>query len=176
MHIRPLLPGLSTIVIEKTHRFGGTSAYSGASIWLPGTAVQERAGLPDSTENARTYLRAVLGDSESDRQDAYVDTAPAVVALLEKNPHIEFEWRAFPDYYKAAGRMDYGRAINPLDLPTRRRRGPRARSFVPRPIDRPAGDHAPGNAERWPRPDRPSPGGRSGTGHAELRTETAAPR
>ena len=34
--------GLTTIVLEKTDRFGGTSAYSGASIWLPGTQVQER--------------------------------------------------------------------------------------------------------------------------------------
>lgn len=108
--------GLTTIVLEKTDRFGGTSAYSGASIWLPGTQVQERAGLPDSTENARTYLRALLGDSESERQNAYVETAPDVVALLEQNPHIEFEFRAFPDYYKAEGRMDTGRSINPLDL------------------------------------------------------------
>ncbi len=92
--------GLTTIVLEKTDRFGGTSAYSGASIWLPGTQVQERAGLPDSTENARTYLRALLGDAESERQDAYVETAPDVVALLEQNPHIEFEFRAFPDYYR----------------------------------------------------------------------------
>nr|Q04616.3 RecName: Full=3-oxosteroid 1-dehydrogenase; AltName: Full=Steroid 1:2-dehydrogenase [Rhodococcus opacus]AAB02831.1 3-oxosteroid delta(1)-dehydrogenase [Rhodococcus opacus] len=108
--------GLTTIVLEKTDRFGGTSAYSGASIWLPGTQVQERAGLPDSTENARSYLRALLGDAESERQDAYVETAPAVVALLEQNPNIEFEFRAFPDYYKAEGRMDTGRSINPLDL------------------------------------------------------------
>lgn len=108
--------GLRTVVLEKTDLFGGTSSYSGASIWLPGTQVQERASLPDSTENARTYLRSLLGDAESARQDAYVDTAPAVVALLEQDPNIEFEFRAFPDYYKAEGRMDTGRSINPLDL------------------------------------------------------------
>ncbi|MFC4603989.1 FAD-dependent oxidoreductase [Rhodococcus kronopolitis] len=108
--------GLRTVVLEKTDLFGGTSSYSGASIWLPGTQVQERAGLPDSTENARTYLRNLLGDAESVRQDAYVDTAPVVVELLEKDPNIEFEFRAFPDYYRREGRMDSGRSINPLDL------------------------------------------------------------
>ncbi|MGW5071932.1 FAD-dependent oxidoreductase [Rhodococcus sp. NPDC004095] len=108
--------GLRTVVLEKTDLFGGTSSYSGASIWLPGTQVQERAGLPDSTELARTYLRALLGDVESERQDAYVETAPAVVEFLEQNPNIDFEFRAFPDYYKADGRLDTGRSINPLDL------------------------------------------------------------
>ena len=108
--------GLRTAVLEKTGLFGGTSSYSGGSIWLPGTQVQERAGLPDSTELARTYLRTLLGDAESDRQDAYVDTAPAVVEFLERDPNIEFEFRAFPDYYRADGRLDTGRSINALDL------------------------------------------------------------
>ncbi|MGG7100399.1 FAD-dependent oxidoreductase [Rhodococcus sp. 24CO] len=109
--------GLKTVILEKTARFGGTSAYSGAAIWLAGTSVQERAGIGDSLEKARTYLRALLGDHELERQEAFVDTAPAVVELLEKDPNIEFEWRPFPDYYKRPGRMDSGRAINPINLP-----------------------------------------------------------
>ncbi|MGO4200976.1 FAD-dependent oxidoreductase [Rhodococcus sp. TAF43] len=165
--------GLSTIVLEKTDLFGGTSSYSGASIWLPGTQVQERAGLQDSTENARTYLRNLLGDAESVRQDAYVDTAPVVVALLEKDPNIEFEYRAFPDYYKAEGRMDSGRSINPLDLDPADI-GDLAGKIRPElDQDRTGQGHAPGKLI----------GGRAligrllaavqGTGNAELRTGTA---
>ena len=45
--------GLSTVVVEKTALLGGTSAYSGGACWLPGSAVQQRAGIPDSTEGAR---------------------------------------------------------------------------------------------------------------------------
>ena len=52
--------GLRTVVVEKTDRIGGTSAYSGGACWLPGTQVQQRAGIPDSTDSARTYLAAVL--------------------------------------------------------------------------------------------------------------------
>lgn len=165
--------GRRTLVLEKTSLFGGTSAYSGASVWLPGTAVQARAGLEDSTDKARTYLRAVVGERELDRQEAYVSTAPEVVELLESDPNIEFEWRAFPDYYKAPGRMDLGRAINPLDLPDHEVGSLRKLIRPEADVDR-AG---------MPHPEGTLIGGRAligrllmaleGTGNAELRTETA---
>ena len=53
---------LSTLVLEKSALLGGTSAYSGAACWLPGSEVQRRSGVPDSTESARTYLSSLLGD------------------------------------------------------------------------------------------------------------------
>ena len=48
--------GLRTLVVEKTPYLGGTSAYSGGACWLPGSQVQQRAGIPDSTDGAREYL------------------------------------------------------------------------------------------------------------------------
>lgn len=86
--------GLDTVVLEKTAVFGGTSSYSSASLWLPGSVVQKRAGLDDSTDKARTYLRTLLGDTGADRQEAYVTTAPEVVDFLERDPHLEFEVQA----------------------------------------------------------------------------------
>jgi 3-oxosteroid 1-dehydrogenase len=109
--------GRSVVVLEATDRLGGTSAYSGAACWLPGTRVQERAGIGDSPEAARTYLRALLGKGTAAHQDAFVEHAPELVAFLERDPAIAFEWRPFPDYFAAPGRMDAGRAISPLDLP-----------------------------------------------------------
>ncbi|WP_406135029.1 FAD-dependent oxidoreductase [Streptomyces sp. NBC_01089] len=109
--------GLDTTVIERTALFGGTSAYSGAACWLPGSRVQSRAGAGDSTELARAYLRALLGEETADRQDVFVAYAPAVVDLLEQNPDIAFAWQAFPDYFAAPGRLDRGRSIVPVDLP-----------------------------------------------------------
>lgn len=109
--------GRSTVVLEATDRVGGTSSYSGAACWLPGTQVQERAGIGDSSESARTYLRALLGEATAAHQDAFVAHAPELVAFLEQDPALAFEWRPFPDYFAAPGRMDLGRAINPLDLP-----------------------------------------------------------
>ncbi|TDC97411.1 FAD-binding protein [Actinomadura sp. 7K507] len=109
--------GLRTLVLEKTKVLGGTSAYSGSAIWLPGTRVQERAGIGDSTESARTYLRAVLGDGGAAHREAFLSTAPELVEFLEKDPAIEFRFQAFPDYFDAPGRLDMGRSFVPLELP-----------------------------------------------------------
>ncbi|MEV8637927.1 FAD-dependent oxidoreductase [Streptosporangium sp. NPDC051023] len=114
--------GLRTAVLERTPLLGGTSAYSGSAAWLPGSQVQARAraGIGDSTESARVYLRALLGEGTARRREAFLETAPKVVEFLERNPAIEFEWRAFPDYFDAPGRMDAGRSFVPLDLPADR--------------------------------------------------------
>lgn len=109
--------GVDTVVLEKTPLLGGTSAYSGAACWLPGTEVQQRAGNTDSTESARTYLRALLGDEQVDKQEAFLRTAPELVAAMEADPSLEFSWRAFPDYFDLPGRVPGGRSFVPADLP-----------------------------------------------------------
>ncbi|WP_248964143.1 FAD-dependent oxidoreductase [Sphaerisporangium perillae] len=112
--------GLRTAVLERTALLGGTSAYAGAAVWLPGSAVQQRAGIGDSTESARAYLMALIGEAEAERREAFLATAPEVVAFLERDPAIEFEWRPFPDYFPAPGRAEAGRSLVPLDLPAER--------------------------------------------------------
>ena len=110
--------GAETVLLEATALLGGTTSYSGAACWLPGTQVQQRSAAGDSTESARTYLRALLGEDTAAQQDAFVAHAPELVAQLEADPAVEFEWRAFPDYFAAPGRLDRGRSFVPLDLPT----------------------------------------------------------
>lgn len=109
--------GLSTVVLEKSSLLGGTSAYSGAAAWLPGSDVTRRAGSADSTESGRTYLRALLGEAGVERQEAFLEAAPAVVAELEAEPAIELVAQAFPDYFEAPGRVPGGRSIVPVPLP-----------------------------------------------------------
>ncbi|GGO72776.1 FAD-dependent oxidoreductase [Nonomuraea cavernae] len=112
--------GLRTVVLEKTALVGGTSAYAGAAVWLPGSQVQQRAGIGDSTESARAYLTALLGEAEAERREAFLETAPEVVAFLERDPAIDFAFRPFPDYFAAPGRSAAGRSFVPLDLPAER--------------------------------------------------------
>ncbi|RSN63781.1 FAD-binding protein [Actinomadura sp. WAC 06369] len=113
--------GRRTAVLEKTALLGGTTAYAGASIWLPGTRVQRRAGIDDdSTESARAYLTALLGDGPAALREAFLETAPQVVEFLESDPAVEFEWQAFPEYYDAPGRTARGRSFVPLPLPAER--------------------------------------------------------
>ncbi|WP_413098229.1 FAD-binding protein [Streptomyces sp. Inha503] len=110
--------GLDTLVVEKTECYGGTTAYAGACLWLPGNPAQFRAGLEDSAELGRTYFRAVVGDSApAETQDAYIDHAGPTVAFLEKDPRIRFEHRPFPDYFEAPGRFPLGRGVFPVEYP-----------------------------------------------------------
>jgi 3-oxosteroid 1-dehydrogenase len=116
--------GLSTVVLERTELCGGTSAYSGGACWLPGSEVQQRAGLGDSTESARDYLSAVLRDPDPVKLEAFLAEAPALVKLLETDEAFDFEWLPFPEYFDAPGRVAMGRSIQPsavkrADLPER---------------------------------------------------------
>ncbi len=111
--------GLSVAVVEKSPLLGGTSAYSGGACWLPGSAVQQRAALPDSTAGARSYLDAILEPADERRRaqlDAFLAHAPALVAELEADPDLDFEWLPFPEYYDAPGRVPMGRSIQPVKV------------------------------------------------------------
>lgn len=106
--------GLRTVVVEKTDKLGGTSAYSGGACWLPGSEVQQRAGIADSTESARTYLGAILDHPDRDKIEAFLAEAPRLVARLEEDAAIAFEWLPFPEYFDAPGRVSWGRSIQPV--------------------------------------------------------------
>jgi len=108
--------GLSTVVLERTPLIGGTSAYSGGACWLPGSEVQQRNGLPDSTEGARAYLAAVLDDPDPERVDAFLRHAPELVTALEADELMAWEWIPFSEYYDAPGRVPMGRSIQPASI------------------------------------------------------------
>jgi 3-oxosteroid 1-dehydrogenase len=108
--------GLSTVVVEKTDKLGGTSAYSGGACWLPGSEVQQRAGIADSTDSARTYLDAILDHPDRDKVEAFLAQAPRLVATLEEDPALAFEWLPFPEYFDAPGRVSWGRSIQPTNV------------------------------------------------------------
>jgi 3-oxosteroid 1-dehydrogenase len=108
--------GLKTVVLERTNLVGGTSAYSGGSCWLPGTEVQQRAGLSDSTDGARSYLEALLPTPLSTNIEVFLAESPKLVAQLEADDAFEFEWSAFPEYFDAPGRVAMGRSIMPSNI------------------------------------------------------------
>ena len=112
--------GLSVCVVEKTSYLGGTSAYSGGACWLPGSQVQQRAGIPDSTDGARDYLAAILEEPDLEKVEAFLAHSPELVATLEADPDLDFEWLPFSEYYDAPGRVPFGRSIQPTNVKRRR--------------------------------------------------------
>lgn len=127
--------GLSTLVLEGSAAIGGTSAYSGGACWLPGTAVQQRAGLPDSTEGARTYLAAVLEDPDRTKLEAMLAEAPRLVERFEADELMDFEWIPFAEYYDAPGRVPMGRSIQPTSI-KRAELDPRVTEILRPPVDK----------------------------------------
>jgi succinate dehydrogenase/fumarate reductase flavoprotein subunit len=109
--------GLRTIVLEKTELFGGTTAYSGAGLFLPGNPAAARDGVRDSIERGRTYLRSLLGDRADPRREAFLVTAPELIEFLEHDPALRFQFYSFPDYYPVDGRLPGGGHIIPVPLP-----------------------------------------------------------
>jgi 3-oxosteroid 1-dehydrogenase len=127
--------GLSVCVVEKTPLLGGTSAYSGGACWLPGSQVQQRAGIPDSTASARDYLAAILEDADRAKVDTFLATAPELVAELEADPDLDFEWLPFSEYYDAPGRVPFGRSIQPTNI-KRAELPPEVAELVRPPVER----------------------------------------
>ena len=79
--------GLTALVVEKTDRFGGSTARSGGGIWAPGNTVLNRAGVVDSPELARAYLAYVAGDGvDAARQQALLAHGPAMLDLVRRSP------------------------------------------------------------------------------------------
>ena len=71
-------------LFEKADTVGGTSAWSGGTVWLPNNRHEVELGFSDSREEVLTYLMSLShGLMEQPLVEAYVDTAPEVAAWLE---------------------------------------------------------------------------------------------
>lgn len=111
--------GLKTLLIEKADVAGGTTCYSGAGIWFPGSGPTRRAGTGHDVDAAREYLRTIVGDpSREERQDAYLEAGVRVIDELEADEHFgEFRYGRVPDYFDGApGAIPQGHTIFPPEI------------------------------------------------------------
>ncbi|WP_082545646.1 MULTISPECIES: FAD-binding protein [unclassified Sphingomonas] len=109
--------GKRPLIIEKSDKFGGTTALSGGVMWIPNSTVMARAGAVDSEEAARRYLDACAGDPEPastlERRAAYLREARLAILFLEQQG-MEFTYSdGWSDYYEGEypGAMARGRSI-----------------------------------------------------------------
>ncbi|MFF0204165.1 3-oxosteroid 1-dehydrogenase [Streptomyces sp. NPDC005017] len=111
--------GLSCVVLEKAATFGGSTARSGAGIWIPDNPVLRAAGVPDSPAKAAAYLAAVVGpEAAADRQEAFLAHGPAMLSLVMARSPLRFRWmEGYSDYYpELPGGLPGGRSIEPDQL------------------------------------------------------------
>ncbi|CAG8863858.1 3-oxosteroid 1-dehydrogenase [Pseudomonas fluorescens] len=108
--------GLSVLVVEKSDKFGGTSAISGGGIWIPNNHYFAAKGGRDSVELALQYLKAATGEhGDEKRLRAYVKHAPQMIRALAENSHVRYAVATkYPDYYpQLPGSLAGGRTLDP---------------------------------------------------------------
>lgn len=113
--------GLKVLLVEKSDKFGGTTAISGGGIWIPNNHHFAALGGGDSYEKALEYLLAATGGQiEEKRLRAYLDHAPKMIAELEKRSRVRYAVAArYPDYYPhLPGSLPGGRTLDPEPFDT----------------------------------------------------------
>ncbi|HEX6355973.1 FAD-dependent oxidoreductase [Actinophytocola sp.] len=110
--IRAADAGLRTVVLESTEKWGGTTNLSGGGLWMPTNPLMK---VPDSVDDALTYMDAVIGDvgpaSSPERRRAYVESVPEVVGFLARHGVRWAVAKDYPDYYPDRPGGKIGRSI-----------------------------------------------------------------
>lgn len=108
--------GLSVLIVEKSDKFGGTSAISGGGIWIPNNHYFAEKGGNDSFELALEYLKNATGEHGDEvRLRAYLQHAPKMIHALESNSRVRYAVaEKYPDYYPhLSGSLAGGRTLDP---------------------------------------------------------------
>ncbi len=108
------------LIIEKESQWGGTSATSGAGIWIPASDQARAAGFEDKTDDAFKYVRKLSAKNVPDTNiRAFVDNAANMLRWVTAHTEIDYQAFPYPDYH----------AENPGGSPTG------YRTHMPLPID-----------------------------------------
>lgn len=114
--------GLQVLLVEKSDRYGGTSAISGGGIWIPDNHRIAALGGQDSPQEAIRYIKTVTrGLVDDARIEAYVANARKMVEYLDRQTRVHFEAQPeYADYYPEVegGKSGY-RSMDPLPFDAR---------------------------------------------------------
>lgn len=106
--------GLEVILTEKHEHFGGTSAWSGGAVWIPGNSFAKAAGIKETVDQARIYLRHESGNYfDAARVEAYLTYGSDMVDFFHQKTAVK--WLPdfpFADYHPdVEGGVDGGRSL-----------------------------------------------------------------
>ena len=108
----------SVVILEKTSLIGGTTARSGGVMWIPNNRFMKRDGVPDSIEQANSYMDAVIGDHNDTpgatraRRQTYVKVGSQMIDFLVEQGIRLNRVSYWPDYRdEAPGGSERGRTV-----------------------------------------------------------------
>lgn len=127
--------GLKVLVLEKSLLLGGTSAMSGAGMWVPANHLAAAAGFQDSPQEALAYLRSASPADWRSTEDPlwqrFTEEAPNMLAFVERHTPLRFSLTNEPDpMAEHEGGKREGRMVSPKLL-SRRLVGQYARRLRP---------------------------------------------
>jgi len=109
--------GAKVLLLESTEYVGGTTAYSGGTIWIPNTLHAATVNQTDSISQAETYLRAALGNYASHELiRTFLEEGPRAIELLDRESDVKLKpYPMHPDYISdLPGSTLNGRALEPV--------------------------------------------------------------
>jgi succinate dehydrogenase/fumarate reductase flavoprotein subunit len=111
--------GLSVLVVEKTEFVGGTTAWSGGMVWIPGNTLMKQVGLDDSPLAAAEYLAGTVPESDNaDLRNVFLARGLEAVDYLQAKTEVRLQpVKAYPDYYpEKPGATGGGRVLEPVSF------------------------------------------------------------
>jgi succinate dehydrogenase/fumarate reductase flavoprotein subunit len=108
--------GADVVVLEKSDKYGGSSALSGGQLWIPNNRYQRQAGVRDSKASAFAYLKRLsLGRADEKLIQAFLENAPLALDFLVQSTPLRPRLRSGePDYHPEwPGASRGGRTLDP---------------------------------------------------------------
>lgn len=102
--------GADVLVVEKGERYGGTSATSGAVLWIPVSHLAREAGAEDSPGEAFTYIKTLAGDDcHNELIRTFIDRGREMLRYMVEHTDVAYNAIPYPDYQseKPGGKSGY---------------------------------------------------------------------
>ncbi len=90
------------MIIEKSEKFGGTSALSGGGVWIPNNRYAREHTTDDSFEQALTYLKNTIPEdiARPEMLESYLKAGPEMVDFLHNHTRVRYQsLEKYPDYF-----------------------------------------------------------------------------
>ena len=90
------------LVIEKSDKFGGTSAISGGGVWVPNNRYAKAEGAHDTFDDAYEYLDNTIPKEKVTREmlKTYLTNSPKMIDYLHENTRVRYtSLGEYPDYF-----------------------------------------------------------------------------
>lgn len=106
--------GLEVVLVEKERQLGGTSAWSGGWLWVPRNPLAVAAGIVESIDEPKAYLKGELGDGYDETMvTRFLEEAPRMVSFFRDHTAVQWiDGNVIPDFHDPApGSRNGGRSV-----------------------------------------------------------------